>query len=76
MAKNQRFPRTLFKRSENGKLSFTNKTHRDVRYDTLIVEDDKEQQAAEEMGYIDGFEDALFHVETPEPEKEALPKEF
>jgi len=71
MAKNQRYPRTLFKRSENGKRSFTNKTNRDMRYDELIVEDEKEQKAAEEMGYIDGFSDSLFHVK-----EEELPKEF
>ena len=78
MAKSQRFPRTLYKKSENGKLSFTNKKHRDIRYDSLIVEDEKEQEAAEEMGYIDSFEDALFHADVREPEvkKDALPNEF
>jgi len=42
-----------------------------MRYDELIVEDEKEQKAAEEMGYIDGFSDSLFHVK-----EEELPKEF
>lgn len=75
MAKSKRYPRTLYKRSNTGKMLFANKNHR-IRYDTVIVEDDNEQQAAEDMGYIDGFSDALFHVNKNEEQEDALPEEF
>lgn len=66
-----KYPRTLYKKSETGKMSFTNKKHRGVRYDTLIVESDEEKEEAINMGYVDSFEDALFYEpETEEQEEE------
>jgi hypothetical protein len=64
-----KYPRTLYKRSENGKFDFTNKKHRHIKYDSLVVESEEEHRVAEqEMGYIDSFEGALFHA----PEKKAV----
>lgn len=62
MAKKERYPRTLYRKDENGNLSFTNKTHRNLRYDSLVVNDEKERDEAEKMGYVDNFSDALFGV--------------
>ena len=66
------YPRTLYKRSEEGTLDFTNKKHRHIKYDSLVVEDEKELKAAVEMGYVDGFEDALFG--DPKPKKKPAPE--
>ena len=60
-----RYPRTLYKKSENGAFTFTTRVKKvktSVKYDTLIVENAEEQKEAEmELGYIDNFQDALFH---------------
>jgi len=68
------YPRTLYKRSEEGTLDFTNKKHRHIKYDSLVVEDEKELKAAVEMGYVDGFEDALF-TKNVTPKKKPEPEE-
>lgn len=60
MSKKSRYPRTVYRKDENGTLSFTNKTHRSLRYDSLNVNNEEELAEAEKMGYVDNFSDALF----------------
>ena len=68
-AKSKKFPRTLYKRDAEGKLSFTNKKHRDVRYNSVIVNDEEElKEAVDSLGYIDKFSSIL-------SEKAAAPEE-
>lgn len=66
------FPRTVYRKSENGKFSFTNKFHRDIKYDSMIVNNKEEYDIAvsdsPNMGYIDDFEGALFPEETEDEE--------
>ncbi len=57
--RSKKFPRTLYKGDKEGKLSFTNKTRRDVRYNSVLVNDEEEMKAAEEMGYIDSYASIL-----------------
>jgi hypothetical protein len=76
MAKSK-YPRTLFRKDKDGKLSFTNKTYRDVRYDSLLVYNAEEQTEAEKMGYIDNFADAIVgYVEEPVVKKEEVKDDF
>jgi hypothetical protein len=58
-----KFPRTLYKRDENGTQDFTNAKHRHIMYDSVIVHNEEEMDEAEDMGYIDSFHDALFGIE-------------
>lgn len=59
-----KFPRTVYRKSANGKYSFSNKQIRDARYDSLIVENQNEYDMAlsdaESMGYVDSFHEAVF----------------
>ena len=67
--KGSKYPRTLYKRDEEGKLSFTNKKHRDVKYNSVIVNDEEElKEAVNSLGYIDKFSSIL-------SEKAAAPEE-
>ena len=66
-----KYPRTLYKKSKDGALDFTNKEHRHVMYDSLVVENEEELEAAKEMGYVDDFHDALFGEPPAKPNKPA-----
>ena len=75
-----KYPRTLYKGHDAGTQKFvTNRTA--YFYDSLLVNNEEEQKAAEEMGYVDSFHNALFG-EVPKREKEEgviksdLPDEF
>ena len=58
--KSKKFPRTLYKRDEKGKLSFTNSKHRDVRYNSVVVNDEEEmKEAVDNLDYIDSFASIL-----------------
>lgn len=63
MAKNKgkgsRYPRTLYRKDDDGAFRFANKKHR-INYDSLLVENQDEQDEAERAGWVDGFSDALF----------------
>lgn len=61
-----RYPRTLYK--SPGNLKWAAKGIRKT-YDSLIVDNEKEHAAAEELGYIDSFQDALFPPEEGEKPK-------
>ncbi len=67
MSKGIQFPLFLYKGHENGTLEmvFHGKIY---RYDSLLVNDMKELEAGEELGYIDSYHDAIFGIELDEPE--------
>lgn len=67
-----KYPRTLYKKSKDGALDFTNKKHRHVMYDSLIVENEEELSAAQEMGYVDDFTDALFGEPPAKPKSTSI----
>jgi len=54
-----KYPRTLYKSPGTQKL-VSNKV--EYTYDSLVVNNEKEQDAGEDMGYIDSFEDAILHM--------------
>jgi hypothetical protein len=64
--KNPKYPRTLYK--SPGTQVLVSKRVR-YTYDSLIVNNETEQDAAEEMGYIDSFHDAIFPPEKPKAKK-------
>lgn len=73
----RKFPRTVYRRSETGKFAFTNKIHRNIRYDSMIVNNEEELKLATSdapnMGYVDDFSTAIFaeeEVDVLEEEKE------
>lgn len=54
-----KYPRTLYKSPGtqvlvSAKVKYT--------YDSLVVNNEKEQDTALDMGYIDSFEDAILHM--------------
>lgn len=59
MATKKDFPRTLYRRAEDGKYKFTSSGVA-VRYDSLLVNNQKELETGVEMGYIDDFAEALY----------------
>lgn len=71
MAKSK-YPRTLYKADPNGTQRLTTGGV-SYYYDSLVVNNEAEQDTAEDMGYIDSFHDALFHK--PSVEAEPLVKE-
>lgn len=58
MAKTPKYPRTLYKSPGTQKLVSNRVVY---TYDSLVVNDENEQDTAEGMGYIDSFNDAIFH---------------
>lgn len=68
MAKTSKYPRTLYRSGPDG-TRYLKTAGVTYYYDSVIVNDESEQDAAEEMGYIDSFKDALF--DPPEPIKES-----
>lgn len=62
--KSSKYPRTLYK-SPGTQTLVSNRVK--YTYDSLIVNDEKEQETAEEMGYIDSFYDAIFPPVKPTP---------
>ena len=60
MSSSLRFPRTLYRRDDdNGFFKFKNDG---IRYDSLLVNDEEELEAGEEIGYIDSYHDAIFGI--------------
>lgn len=64
MAKSKKFPRTLYKKSETGKFSFTTtqkgKGKVTVKYDSVIVNNEEEMEVSvDELGYRDSFASIL-----------------
>lgn len=80
MAKSDKFPRTLYKKADRddetakrwGKWK-TGSPKQGGSYHRLVVVDQKEFDAALEMGYVDDFSEALFGE--PEPVEELVDKE-
>jgi hypothetical protein len=69
----KQFPRTLYRADEDGTLEMVYKgvIH---RYDSLLVNDMRELEAGEEMGYIDSYHDAIFGIDDDDEESEADPE--
>lgn len=61
------YPRTMYKK---GGLSVWGKDH---KYSSIIVADKDEEEVAEDNGYLDSFEDALFGEEKKPTKKKAKP---
>lgn len=79
MAKGKKLPRTLYKKADRDDPTAmkwgrwkTGSPKQGGAYHSLIVNTDKEFDAALEMGYVDGFEKALFG----EPVEEIKNEEF
>lgn len=74
--KAKKFPRTVYKGHERGKLHLTTGKKR-YHYDSMLVNDEEELKAAEELGYIDKFSAILEDTEVAlEPEDEKGEEEF
>ena len=63
-----RFPRTLYRQDADGAFKFRG----GIRYNSLVVYNAEELDAAEEMGYIDSFHDCIFGIPPVEPVKPDL----
>jgi hypothetical protein len=72
MAKGIKFPRSLYKSPGTRKLVSKRVT---TTYDKLVVRNEKEYNAAMEMGYIDSFHDALFVAPLKESKPVVLKKD-
>lgn len=60
------YPRTLYKSPGSKKITIRGQRY---TYDSVIVEDEEEALVAKtELGYIDGFADALFGAQENEDE--------
>lgn len=59
-----KYPRTLYKSGGPKKWG------KDKYYSETIVENEKDQEAAEKAGYVDSFQDALFPAEKEEDDAE------
>ncbi len=63
----KKYPRVMYKKTENGKKVFRNVKHT-IAYDCETVSNGAEQERLEKDGYIDDFSLALFPKEKTESE--------
>jgi hypothetical protein len=65
MSEEIKFPRNLY--TSPGKIKWGSKKQGSKTYDTVLVKDQKEFDAAVKAGYVDNFHDALFAEKKEEP---------